>query len=123
MYTLTVVGLYSDSSANASSFSLFGSTSTDPANQIYMSYATLQEILTVSEAAADEDDSAAAALSGTLTGTYVFEDVEAYEAFEEEARALGLDESYTVSSSDMTAFEISMTPLNTLSTIAGYFRW
>lgn len=121
LYTLTVVGLYSDSSANASSFSLFGSTSTDPANQIYMSYATLQEILTVSEAAADEDDSAAAALSGTLTGTYVFEDVEAYEAFEEEARALGLDESYTVSSSDMTAFEISMTPLNTLSTIAGYF--
>ena len=48
-------------------------------------------------------------------------DNESYEKFEEEVRALGLDESYTVSSSDITAFENSLAPLNTLSTMAGWF--
>ena len=124
LYTLTVVGIYSDSSANESSFSMFGATSTDPANRIYVSYATLQEIIEASEAAVAEltdEDSSVAALSGTLEGTYVFADVDAYEAFETEVRELGLEDSYTVSSSDIAAFEASLTPLNTLSTMAGYF--
>lgn len=126
LYTLQIVGIYADSSANESSFSMFGSTSTDPANRIYMNYATLQEIITASEAAAadlaeENTESTAAALSGTLTGTYVFKSVENYEAFEEEVRTLGLDESYTVSSTDISAYENSMVPLSTLSTMAGYF--
>lgn len=76
LYTLTVVGIYSDSSANESSFSMFGATSTDPANRIYVSYATLQEIIEASEAAVAEltdEDSSVAALSGTLEGTYVLQ--------------------------------------------------
>lgn len=124
LYTLTVVGIYSDSSANESSFSMFGSTSTDPANAIYMSYATLQQILDDSKAAVEaitDEETTAKALSGTLAGTYVFADVESYEAFEAEARELGLAETYTVTSSDVSSFESGLIPLNTLSTMAGYF--
>lgn len=126
LYTLKIVGIYSDSSANESSFSKFGSTSTDPANRIYMNYATLNDITEKSETAvlsiADSSgESTVTALSGTLSGTYVFASVEDYESFEEEVRTLGLDDSYIVSSSDVTAFENSMVPLDTLSTMAGYF--
>ncbi|MBQ8648592.1 MAG: ABC transporter permease [Clostridia bacterium] len=122
IYTLAVVGIYIDSSANESSFSPFGSTSTDPANSIYLSYNALNSIVTSSEETnTSEDDSETAALSGNLEGTYVFADVDSYEKFEEQVRDLGLDESYTVTSSDITAFENSLTPLNTLSKTAGYF--
>ena len=75
-----------------------------------------QSILDASEAAADDTK-----VTGSLNATYSFADVESYEKFEEEVRALGLDESYTVSSSDITAFENSLAPLNTLSTMAGWF--
>ena len=61
------------------------------------------------------------ALTESLTATYSFADVEAYEVFAEEVYTLGLDEKYTVSSADITAFENSLTPLNTLSKTAGYF--
>lgn len=126
-YELSVVGIYTDSSANESSFSVMGMTATDPANKIYMSYPALQSILDASESVSvtqtDEDTGMEfeTAITGDLAGTYVFADVEAYESFEEEARQLGLDDSYTVSSSDLTAYENSLTPLNALSTMAGYF--
>ena len=61
------------------------------------------------------------AITGSVSATYVFENTEKYYAFEEEVRNLGLDDSYTVSSPDITAFENSLTPLNTLSTMAGWF--
>ena len=57
----------------------------------------------------------------SLSATYVFADTDAYYAFEEEVRALGLDDSYTVDSPDISAFENSLAPLNPLSTIAGWF--
>lgn len=123
-YSFTVVGFYTDSSANENSFSRFGSTSTDPANWIYMSYTALQSIIDSSETEASSSctsDNETDPIAGTLAATYVFADVESYEAFEEEVRELGLDDSYTVSSSDISTFEASMTPLNTLSTVAGYF--
>lgn len=126
-YTLTVVGLYTDSAANQNSFSMMGATSTDPANQLYMSYAALQAMVDASEKVSttqtDEDTGRTyeTALTGTLDATYSFATVEDYETFEEEVRELGLDDSYTVSSADISAFEASLTPLNTLSTMAGYF--
>lgn len=126
-YDFTVVGIYSDSSANESSFSMMGSTVTDPANRIYTSYAALQTVVDASEEAAetltDEDTGReySTELNGTLSATYVFADVEAYETFEQEVRTLGLDDSYTVSSSDLQAYESSLVPLQTLSTMAGYF--
>ena len=123
-YALTVVGIYTDSAANENSFSQFGATSSDPANRIYMSYATLQSIVNASaessETVTDEDTGREfeTALNGSLDATYVFADPEDYYAFETEVRTLGLDDSYTVSSSDISSFESSLTPLNTLSDMA-----
>ena len=115
VYTLTVSGIYTSSENNDFSMSMFGK-SQDPANQIYMSAAALQTVLDTSEA-----NSSDTKISGNLSATYTFADVESYERFEEEVRELGLDESYTVSSSDISAFESRIAPLNTLSTTAGWF--
>ncbi len=126
-YTLTVTGFYTDTSANQNSFSVMGMTSSDPANRIYMSYAALDSIVKASqEVSTTEKDSTTGrefetALSGDLAATYVLPDVEAYETFEKQVFEMGLDESYTVSSSDITAFENGLAPLETLSTTAGYF--
>ena len=88
----------------------------DPANKIYTSAAALQGILDAS-AAASEDDY----VKGEISGTYLFETPDDYYAFEEEVRTLGLSEEYSVDSPDLTEFENSLTPLNTLSKIAGVF--
>ena len=124
-YTLTVSGIYTSSENNDFSMSMFGA-SQDPANRIYMSANALQVVLDASEASSttttdDYGRETETKVEGTLSATYTFADVDAYERFEEEARELGLDESYTVSSSDISAFESRLTPLNTLSTMAGWF--
>ena len=124
-YTLTISGIYTSSETNNFSNAMFGR-GQDPANQIYMSANALQVILDASEAASttvtdDNGRESESKITGTLSATYSFADADAYYAFENEVRALGLDESYTVSSTDITAFENSMTPLNTLSTMAGWF--
>ena len=124
-YTLTVVGIYTSSENNDFSMSMFGA-SQDPANRIYMSANALQAVIAISEEKNETvtDDSGTekeSKVTGTVSATYSFADVEAYEAFEEEARSLGLDDSYAISSSDLTAFESSLAPLNTLSTMAGWF--
>lgn len=125
-YELKIVGFYTSSANNDFSMSMFGK-SQDPANQIYMSAAALQSILDASESNSTtvtdkntgrESDSA---VTGSVSATYVFANTEDYYAFETEARDLGLDESYTISSRDLTAFENSLTPLKTLSTMAGWF--
>ena len=125
-YELTVLGFYTASANNDFSMSAFGK-SQDPANKIYMSAAALQVILDSSEENAttvtDETTGreSSSAMTGSLEATYVFANPDAYYTFEEEVRTLGLDESYAVSSPDLTAFETSLTPLNTLSTTAGWF--
>lgn len=126
-YTLTVCGLYSDITANQNSFSMMGMTSGDPANRIYMSYNAVEKLLAASaersETLTDEDTGREydTALTDSLDFTYVLADVEGYEQFEQQVREMGLDDSYTVSSSDITAFENSLAPLETLSKTAGYF--
>ncbi len=125
-YTLTVSGIYTDASTNDFSMSMFGA-SQDPANRIYMSANALQKILDESELVSttvtDEDTGreTESKVTGTLSATYVFANTDDYYAFEEQVRAMGLDDSYAVSSTDLTAFENSMTPLNTLGTMAGWF--
>ena len=125
-YTLTITGIYTSTQNNDFSMSIFG-TSQDPANQIYMSANALQAILDASEAASTtitdettgrEQDSK---ITGTLAATYTFADVDAYYAFEAEVRELGLSDSYAVSSTDISSFENSLAPLNTLGTMAGWF--
>ena len=124
-YTLTISGIYTSSENNDFSMSMFGA-SQDPANRIYMSAVTLQAVLDLSEenSTTTTDDygrETETKVEGTISATYAFADTDAYYAFEQEVRALGLDESYTVSSSDISAFESSLAPLNTLSTMAGWF--
>ena len=124
-YTLTISGIYTSSENNDFSMSMFGA-SQDPANRIYMSATALQTVLDASEANSttitnDSGRETESKITGTLDATYVFADTDAYYAFEEEVRTLGLDDSYTVSSSDITAFENSLEPLNTLGTMAGWF--
>ena len=124
-YTLTVSGIYKSSENNNYSMSMFGS-SQDPANRIYMSANALQTILdtsaenstTITDSSGKERESK---IEATISATYCFADVDAYYAFETEVRELGLDESYTVSSSDLVGFESRLAPLNTLSTMAGWF--
>lgn len=125
-YEVKIVGLYTSTANNDFSMSMFGK-SQDPANQIYMSASALQAILDASDEASTtitdentgrESDSA---VTGSISATYVFANTEKYYAFEEEVRTLGLEDTYTVSSPDLTAFENSLTPLNTLSTMAGWF--
>ena len=109
-YQLKIVGFYRSSSNNDYSMSMFGK-SQDPANQIYMSSAALQTLLDASDEVSvtvtdqntgRESDSA---ITGSISATYVFKNTEKYYAFEEEVRNLGLNDSYTVSSPDLTAFE------------------
>ena len=124
-YTLTVSGIYTSTANNDFSMSMFG-TSQDPANRIYMSSNALQAIIDASAAASttvtdDNGRQSESKITGTLEATYSFATADDYYAFEDEVRALGLSESYTVSSSDLTAFENSLEPLNTLSKMAGVF--
>ncbi len=123
-YDLTVVGIYSDSSSNEGFSMMRGS---DPANNIYMSYTALSAIIAASEevSATVTDENTGmeteTALVGTLSGTYVFATADDYYKFEEEVRTLGLSDTYSVSSGDLTAFENSLVPLNTLGEMALWF--
>lgn len=125
-YELTIVGTYITTATNEQT-SMMSTISSDPANQIYMSYNALLTITNASESAAviqtDEDTGleTSTAMTNAVTGIYVFTDTDAYARFEEEVRAMGLSDSYTISSPDISAYENSLAPLNTLSTMAGYF--
>lgn len=124
-YTLTISGIYTSAENNEFSMSMFGA-SQDPANRIYMSAAALQTVLdasaesstTVTDSYGRERESK---VTGTLSATYSFANTEDYYTFEEEVHELGLEDSYTVSSPDVSAYENSLAPLNTLSTMAGWF--
>lgn len=126
-YELKVVGIYSNTEANSSSFSMMGSTSSDPANAIYMSAAALNKLTEASaeNSVTQTDENSgrefSSEITSTVNATYVLGDVDAYYAFEEEVRDLGLSEEYTVSSTDLNQYESSLLPLETLSTMAGWF--
>lgn len=119
-YKLKIVGIYANSqaSAQAGGMGFMGGPGmaggkggfTDPANNIYTSYNTLKAIT-------EQYDT----ISGRLNGTYVVGDLDAYETFVEEVKALGLSDEYTVSSSDLTMYEQSSRPLENLAKFAGYF--
>lgn len=128
-YTLTIVGIYINSQSTVTDSSVISgfSSSTDSSNQIYMSAAALEAILSESEENAtvetDEDTGTetTTALPSQVSGTYVFASVDDYETFCEEVYEAGLSEDYTVSSSDLSSYESSLLPLENLSTMALYF--
>ena len=124
-YTLTITGIYTSSENNDFSMSMFGK-SQDPANQIYMSSNALQKIIDASEENSttvtdDYGRETETKIAGTLAATYSFANTDDYYAFEKEVYEMGLGESYKVFSSDITEFDNRLAPLNTLSTMAGWF--
>lgn len=123
IYTLTISGIYTNSSSDETNNRFLMN---DPANSIYMSYGSLSSIVEASEKAGNKTEDisgeeTSAALTGNLSFTYTFADVDNYNAFSEEVYNLGLSEDYIVSSPDLAAFENSLAPLETLSTTAMWF--
>ncbi|MCD7776570.1 MAG: FtsX-like permease family protein [Firmicutes bacterium] len=128
-YTLTIVGIYINSQSTVTDSSVISgfSSSTDSSNQIYMSAAALEAILSESEENAtvytdtETETETTTALPSQISGTYVFASVDDYETFCTDVYEAGLSEDYTVSSSDLTSYESSLVPLENLSTMALYF--
>lgn len=127
--TLTIAGLYHNSAAGAEQGGMMKgfSAASDPANQVYLSYPALKAITDASAAAAvtstDEETgvTGTTALRAQTAGVYSFADTAAYEAFQADARAMGLSEDYTVTSTDVEAYEQSLLPLQNLSKFAAWF--
>ena len=91
------------------------------ANQIYTSYESLKNIIDSSSENAEEIENdmgmtMSTALMDTTNGFFVFSNIDNYENFCKDVETMGLDtDTYTVSSSDVNAFEQSLLPLNNLS--------
>lgn len=117
-YEFTICGIYTNSSSDAGS-SMFSRS--DPANNIYMNYETLKSVTDASEAAGNATDGNSVQLNSEIAFTYVFSEAAHYDSFSTAVYDLGLDENYKVSSQDLSAYESSITPLETLSTMAGWF--
>ena len=117
-YTLTVCGIYQTNQSSTSSMYT-------AANSIYMSMNTLNGILDTSAENSTEITTdygtAESKITASLNATYLFAGTDDYYTFESEVYTMGLDDSYTVSSSDLLEFEQSLTPLNSLSKMAGWF--
>ena len=120
IYSLEIVGIYDNSQSSAQAMGMPGGGMggpmggfggfTDPANYIYTSYNALANIIETSES-----------LEGSVNGTYVLGTMEAYEAFQDEVKEMGLSEEYTVSSSDLNQYQQSSQSLESLAKFAGYF--
>lgn len=122
-YKITISGIYTNSSSSSGN-SMFSRS--DPANNIYMNSNALQKIVDTSIAAGNTEtdengDTVEVALNTESSFTYFFANVDNYETFKTKAETLGLPENYVISSSDLSAYENSLTPLNTLSTMTGWF--
>ncbi len=123
--TLTVCGIYHNEEASVGGGFMQGfSAASDPANTIYMPYTTLKTAVDTSaanaETSTDENTGRemSTAMRGTTNGTYVFASADALAAFEE---SIDLPDGYAVSSSDISAFEQSLVPLESLAKFAGWF--
>lgn len=127
-YQFTISGIYKDETSSDSAGSMMSAFSAafDSANQIYTSYANLQDVVARSEesAAVTTDGTtgveSTTALRSQENGTYTFASVDEYQVFKEETEA-ELGDYYTVTSADVSSYEQSLQPLENLSRYAGYF--
>lgn len=117
-FTFTITGLYENTDDGTATVSA----AADPANAIITSYEVSSQIETDSKSlnTGDDEDNA---FVGNVTGTYVFESVSDYESFVDEARELGLEDKYKVTSSDVAAYEASLKPITNLKTFATTFLY
>lgn len=123
-YKLKIVGIYTNSDSSSEENNRFKMN--DPANNIYMNYTAFSKLISASEKAGNkttdsDGNETSAALKENLAFTYTFADVDNYESFSKKVYKLGLSDDYKVSSSDLQAYENSLTPLNTLSSTAMWF--
>lgn len=119
-YTLKITGIYTNSQSSAQAMGGPGGMNrSDPANEIYCSYGTLNKI--AKQSASVNSSDSASAVTGRLNATYVVGSVKNYKAFQKEVSSMGLSDSYTVSSSDIEQYERSAEPLENLAKFAGYF--
>jgi ABC-type transport system, involved in lipoprotein release, permease component len=127
IYTLTINGIYTNSSSGSTDNGMLFSTSGDPANRIIISVGTLNDIANKSASVAQtttNDESgitSTTALRTQLSGTYVFVDVNAFDSFQTDVRNMGLDDTYTVTSNNVSSYEQSLVPLKNLSEFASVF--
>ena len=129
IYELEVIGIYNNSQSTVTSSNMMQgfSTSSDAANQIYLSYEALNSIVTTSSENAEESTDETTGITTTTalpsqeSGTYVFATVEDYNQFAEDVYDAGLSEDYTVTSSDVSEYENSLLPLENLSQMSLYF--
>ncbi|MDR0914835.1 MAG: ABC transporter permease [Oscillospiraceae bacterium] len=124
-YTLNIVGIYTNTSSTSDSngMGMRFSTALDPANNIYLSASSLTAIAANSESVGttstdDYGRTTSTAITTQTQGTYVFADVDSYNAFGTELTSLGLDENYTLTSNDISSYEASLVPLQNLSSFA-----
>ena len=124
-YTLTIVGIYTSTDDPASGEIAF-SPSMDNANRIYTSYAVLEQMAAESTAGATTattttGEVGTTALRTQTSGTYSFESVEDYNSFSEELTAKGLEDTYSLVSGDLQAYENSLAPLENISSFSTAF--
>lgn len=87
----------------------FYSTTSFSSNTIYTSYNVVKNL-------SENYD-----LDLNVNGTYVFNTVKDFNKFKKECTKKGLSDSYTVTSSDLQAYQQSVVPLQNLSKFATYF--
>jgi putative ABC transport system permease protein len=115
--SLVISGIYSTTQNDESVVSPLN----DPSNRILLSMATLNSILNDSiilnpEKLSTNDIIMSQALTLSTNAIYYFDSIAEYENFEVEATSLGLDLStYSISSSNLKAFEQSIQPLEQMA--------
>lgn len=87
----------------------FYSTTSISSNTIYTSYNVVKNLSETYD------------LNFNVNGTYVFNTVKDFKKFKKECTKKGLSDSYTVTSSDLQAYQQSVVPLQNLSKFATYF--
>lgn len=122
-YVLTIAGIYTNTSSSTDSGELMFGTANDSANLICVSYATLSDIesRSATDAVISIDDSGnetTTALTLQPSGTYVFDSTANYDSFADELTSRGLSEYYTLVSSDLSSYEASLVPLESLNDFA-----
>lgn len=124
-YSLVISGIYT-STVDENAGEIAFSPSMDSANRIYTSYAILEKLAADSTAGATTAATTTGELGTTAlrtqtTGTYSFGNVEDFNSFSEELAAKGLDETYSLVSGDLQAYENSLAPLENISSFATAF--
>ncbi|MCQ2440755.1 MAG: ABC transporter permease, partial [Clostridia bacterium] len=111
VYEFTVVGICDTSKSGDTQDTSSNASFTD--NYIYISDTALKNILSASANSNTDEENV---LTATYSGTFIFANLEDYNAFGET-----LDENYTLVSADVSNYEQSISQLETLGKYATYF--